>query len=55
MVAVNITKKLLAPLTFGEFDDDNDSDKGEKKKSKVNTKSWTVVRILAWDQQTDMM
>lgn len=57
VVAVNITKKLLAPLTFGEFDDDNVNDDGkeDKKKSKVVTKSWTVVRILAWDQRTDMM
>ncbi|XP_025196099.1 uncharacterized protein LOC112595188 isoform X2 [Melanaphis sacchari] len=55
VVAVNITKKLLAPLTFGEFDDDNDNNKADKKKSKVVTKSWMVVRILAWDQQTDMI
>lgn len=57
VVAVNITKKLLAPLTFGEFDDDNDNDGGkeDKKKNKVVTKSWTVVRILAWDQRTDMI
>lgn len=57
VVAVNITKKLLAPLTFGELDDDNNSSsyKGDKKKSNVITKSWTVVKILAWDQRTDMM
>jgi len=57
VVAVNITKKLLAPLTFGEFDDDNDTDdnKKDKKNNKVVTKSWTVVRILAWDQRTDMV
>jgi len=57
VVAVNITKKLLAPLTFGEFDDDSvyDGSKDDKKKSKVVTKSWSVVRILAWDQRTDMM
>lgn len=56
VVAVNITKKLLAPLTFGEFDDDDDEiNKEDKKKKKIATKSWTVVRILAWDQKTDMM
>jgi hypothetical protein len=57
VVAVNITKKLLAPLTFGELDDDDDSDndKEDKKKRNVVTKSWTVVRILAWDQRTNMM
>ncbi|XP_025409060.1 uncharacterized protein LOC112682616 isoform X2 [Sipha flava] len=57
VVAVNITKKLLAPLTFGELDDDDDSDndKEDKKKRNVVTKSWTVVRILAWDQRTNMI
>lgn len=56
VVAVNITKKLLAPLTFGELDDDDDSDNDkDKKKRNVVTKSWTVVRILAWDQRTNMM
>lgn len=58
VVTVNITKKLLAPLTFGELDDDDNGDGGasvDKKYRNVVTKSWTVVRILAWDQRTDMM
>lgn len=63
VVAVNITKKLLAPLTFGEFDDDGDDDgdgddNGDSEiedKKKKNVKSWTVVRILAWDQRANMM
>lgn len=56
VVAVNITKKLLAPLTFGELDDDDDGNDGKYNKKKNDiTKSWTVVRILSWDQRTDMM
>lgn len=56
VVAVNITKKLLAPLTFGEMDENDDGSNGKNKKKKYgNTKSWTVVRILSWDQRTDMM
>lgn len=65
VVAVNITKKLLAPLTFGDLDDNDDGNdydvdgtdghKQDKKKRNIITKSWTVVRILAWDQRTDMM
>lgn len=57
VVAVNITKKLLAPMTFGEIDDgdgDNDDKSGTRKRN-VIAKSWTVVRILAWDQRTNMM
>lgn len=56
VVAVNITKKLLAPMTFGETDDEGSSSgKGDKQKDNSIVKSWTVVRILAWDQRTNMM
>lgn len=60
VVAVNITKKLLAPMTFGEIDDDDDDDgdnddKSDTRRRNVIAKSWTVVRILAWDQRTNMM
>lgn len=56
VVTVNITKKLLAPLTFGEVNENDDGSIGKDKKKKYgNTKSWTVVRILSWDQRTDMM
>lgn len=57
LVAVNITKKLLVPLTLGELDDENDDGSGGEDKQKKNAaiKSWTVVRILAWDQRSDMM
>lgn len=51
VVAVNITKKLLAPLTFGE----PEAGKENKNDRNSDTKSWSVVRILAWDQRTDMM
>lgn len=60
VVAVNITKKLLASVTYGELDDDDDDggdggtgDNGKRRHA--TTKSWTVVRILAWDQRTNMM
>lgn len=55
VVAVNITKKLLAPLTFGEPDNSVGDNREDQKKKNVITKSWTVVRILAWDQRTDLM
>lgn len=56
VVAVNITKKLLTPLTFGEPDNSiGDSEDKDQKKKNVITKSWMVVRILAWDQRTDLM
>lgn len=55
VVAVNITKKLLAPMTFGEIDDNDNVDRNDKQKRNAITKTWTVVRILAWDQRTNMM
>lgn len=56
VVAVNITKKLLTPLTFGEPDNSaGDSDEKDQKKKNAITKNWMVVRILAWDQRTDLM
>jgi len=56
VVAVNITKKLLASVTYGELDDDDGGGTSENGKHRhATTKSWTVVRILAWDQRTDMM
>lgn len=64
VVAVNITKKLLAPLTFGDLDDNDDGndndventdDLKQDKKKRNLPKSWTVVRILAWDQRANMM
>jgi len=54
VVAVNITKKLLASVTYGESDDDDDDERDGTRRH-ATTKSWTVVRILAWDQRTDMM
>jgi len=55
VVAVNITKKLLASVTYGESDDDDVDAAGDGKHRHATTKSWTVVRILAWDQRTNMM
>lgn len=59
LVAVNITKKLLVPLTIGELDAETDDGSGaedhQRKKIDAAVKSWTVVRILAWDKRSDMM
>lgn len=50
VVSVNITKKLLMPLTFGESENEDGN-----KQENTNTKSWTVVRILAWNHRIDTM
>lgn len=54
LVAVNITKKLLEPLTFGE-PDDAAGNGGDGEPLENHMKTWTVVRILAWDRRSDMM
>lgn len=50
VVSVNITKKLLMPLTFGESENEDGNNH-----ENTNTKSWTVVRILAWNHKIDTM